>query len=401
MIGILPLSVVGSLHLVDVAVGAHAVGEVGRAPLVYDGPAETVVGGTLNPFVAGRYRDRRGGVLLRYGPRWRRQSPQPPGAGSVFLMHEARLSADWLLDRRTAFEASTDARYGEVAYANFTDALGPEQPTELRLARLRFGSLDARLTASHALSRRYMLQLGAELGLRRSLEPAQRFAYPDSTVTRVFVTPGYRVNRRDTVSTPVAYAYLTADPGVRAQSFSSSVAWSRRLSRSSEGTLQAGATYVRQALPAGESSTRVTPLFMAGYSTFLARTWHGDFSLASSAALRSTVDEVRGDFRPIASLTVSVSYLSPPWRAVAAGGASATATREPLERDRGQSVGTARLVVSREVFSWLDANAGIRGSVNTGHWSEEPVVLRNRQGWLFVGVSGAFGTGNDDGAWAR
>lgn len=394
------ISAVGLLNLTEVAVGARVSGEVGRAPLTVGGPQETIVAGVLAPFAAAKLYDRRGELVLRYAPTWRRQRPSPEGTSAPLVLHQADLSASWQATRRTRLLASTTGAYGEASYTDFGQALGEDQATDLQLDRLRFGSLSIMAGLQHQLTERYELSLQGRSTARRPFGVEESSLFPRTRTYELTFAHQYLVTRRDSLSNPTTLGYFKSDQDVRAHSASSSLVWARQLSRDSTFTLEGGVSYVRQRQPE-RTTNAATPVIGAGYSAFLGRAWGGEFSWSANSRLQSTVDQVLGEVRPVATLSTSLLYTNYPWTAVATAGGATAATREPSDRAQGETVGRGSFTVSRELTRWLSADAGVRGDIRKPHWAERPFATISRQGWVFLGLSGVVGSGRDAGRWAR
>jgi hypothetical protein len=419
--GLLALGTTGILASVDLdhAVYARVEAAAGVAPAVPNGESERAVSSEASPSYALRGQSPRLTFGLRAGPRFEYQWPLMRELRRPLVLGRAEGNLEYRLSERWTTAVATTHAYGEIDYSQARLALRTPLASSLDQPVLSAYQGDGRIALTWLSSMRSQTEIAAVAGYSRPLTAASEREL--ATTTRVGGRVGYRyeLDPRSSASFAVDGAHyfvkeregasgVTAVEDVDSTQVSGVVGYRRALSLRT--TFDAGTGVTMIARHPGDVA------FLPNGRVLVERVLHQNRGVrvvnGITASLEAVYDPTLGVLYPVAGVEMSLtSEIAERWRVTFLLAGFAAATPGPLSETvaTAQAEGAAEsrfngsLSVARDITALLDIEFGYRVSADGSHLGSSPYELMNRQAWVFVALSGAFGQGMSaaDGRWVR
>jgi hypothetical protein len=411
----------GALASVDFDHAAFARAEVaaGVAPVVPNGESVPSFSSELSPGYAMRGLGPRLTLGFRGGPRFQYLWPLMRGIRRPLVLGQAEAGLEYRLSERWTTAISTTQAYGEVDYSQARLTLRTPLASNLDQPILTAYQGEGRVGLTWLASTRSSLETTAQVGYSRPLSAMTRREL--ATTTRIGGRMGYRYELDPSSSVGItadASHYFVADrpetvarnPDQDADSTQISGILGYRRSFNLRTSMDASGGITVTALWPGETA------LLPNARVSLERVLHqlGGVRVVNgiSASVEAVYDPTLAVLYPLAGLEASLSSeFTERWRLVFLLGAFAAATAGPLSEtastsaaaDAAESRLSASLTVAHDLASWLDVSFGYRLSADGSHVATSPYEIRNRQAWVFLALSAAFGDAGTraDGRWVR
>ncbi len=375
----------------DVAAGARAEVMAGSAPVIPSEPPRASFATELIPLAVYQLRDRRLRFVLRYQPRLFFRRPNVLGLDRPVLLHRASADERLRVSRSLTFRSNLGASYGEVDYTGLARILSPTQVSQLNLSILRLYDVEQTAALDARTGRRSSVSVA---GFAGKGGPVDAVGSPIPTHARAGGGPTVRYlpSRRSELRIPISIEYhLVNHVPIWAQM--GELEWNYRASRRTRTTLAAGA--VASEYPDAGRGSRVQLIAHAGVTRGLVARRRFLLEARTSAGVRPTLNLLRAEYRPMASLEASLAARLPPrWTAAVRAAFYTAATSRPLETREPETFFSAETPVTYAVNPNWSLEVGTRSLFRSPHW-KDGLDVQQLQLWVYGAVTAVFGTERD------